>query len=124
MYDYLMDQVKLTMRKTPIRDMVVYFISQLDQNGYLKADLEKLSKEKGIDKVLMLDALTLLQQLDPPGTGARNLQECLILQVQYDSSAPLNAEKILKEDFEDFTNRKWSKIAKSTAFQLGTCKNS
>ena len=107
LYDYLMDQVKLTMRKTPIRDMVVYFISQLDQNGYLKADLEKLSKEKGIDKVLMLDALTLLQQLDPPGTGARNLQECLILQVQYDSSAPLNAEKILKEDFEDFTNRKW-----------------
>ena len=119
LYDYLMDQVKLTMRKTPIRDMVVYFISQLDQNGYLKADLEKLSKEKGIDKVLMLDALTLLQQLDPPGTGARNLQECLILQVQYDSSAPLNAEKILKEDFEDFTNRKWSKIAKKHCISIG-----
>lgn len=118
LYDYLMDQVKLTMRKTPIRDMVVYFISQLDQNGYLKADLEKLSKEKGIDKVLMLDALTLLQQLDPPGTGARNLQECLILQVQYDSSAPLNAEKILKEDFEDFTNRKWSKIAKKHCISI------
>ena len=119
LYDYLMDQVKLTMRKTPIRDMVVYFISQLDQNGYLKADLEKLSKEKGIDKVLMLDALTLLQQLDPPGTGAINLQECLILQVQYDSSAPLNAEKILKEDFEDFTNRKWSKIAKKHCISIG-----
>lgn len=118
LYDYLMDQVKLTMRKTPIRDMVVYFISQLDQNGYLKADLEKLSKEKGIDKVLMLDALTLLQQLDPPGTGARNLQECLILQVQYDSSAPLNAEKILKEDFEDFANRKWSKIAKKHCISI------
>lgn len=118
LYDYLMDQVKLTMRKTPIRDMVVYFISQLDQNGYLKADLEKLSKEKGIDKVLMLDALTLLQQLDPPGTGARNLQECLILQVQYDSSAPLNAEKILKEDFEDFTNCKWSKIAKKHCISI------
>lgn len=118
LYDYLMDQVKLTMRKTPIRDMVVYFISQLDQNGYLKADLEKLSKEKGIDKVLMIDALTLLQQLDPPGTGARNLQECLILQVQYDSSAPLNAEKILKEDFEDFTNRKWSKIAKKHCISI------
>lgn len=118
LYDYLMDQVKLTMRKTPIRDMVVYFISQLDQNGYLKADLEKLSKEKGIDKVLMLDALTLLQQLDPPGTGARNLQECLILQVQYDSSAPLNAEKIIKEDFEDFTNRKWSKIAKKHCISI------
>ena len=118
LYDYLMDQVKLTMRKTPIRDMVVYFISQLDQNGYLKADLEKLLKEKGIDKVLMLDALTLLQQLDPPGTGARNLQECLILQVQYDSSAPLNAEKILKEDFEDFTNRKWSKIAKKHCISI------
>lgn len=118
LYDYLMDQVNLTMRKTPIRDMVVYFISQLDQNGYLKADLEKLSKEKGIDKVLMLDALTLLQQLDPLGTGARNLQECLILQVQYDSSAPLNAEKILKEDFEDFTNRKWSKIAKKHCISI------
>ena len=42
----------------------------------------------------------------------------MILQVQYDSSAPLNAEKILKEDFEDFTNRKWSKIAKKHCISI------
>lgn len=111
LYDYLMDQVRLTMRKTPIRDMVVHLVSQLDRNGYLEVDLKKLADERHVDEILVLDALTLLQQLDPPGVGARNLQECLVLQTQYDESAPPHAEEILRNDFEDFTDRNWRKVA-------------
>ena len=109
--DYLLDQVRLTMRKTPIRTMVVYFIENLDDNGYLTLDLEHLITKDKLDKTLVMDALTLLQQLDPPGIGARNLQECLILQTEFDKNAPSFTLTILKNDFEDFINKKWDKIA-------------
>ena len=109
--DYLLDQVRLTMRKTPIRTMVVYFIENLDDNGYLTLDLERLITKDELDKTLVMDALTLLQQLDPPGIGARNLQECLILQTEFDKNAPSFTLTILKNDFEDFINKKWDKIA-------------
>lgn len=109
--DYLLDQVRLTMRKTPIRTMVAYFIENLDDNGYLTLDLEHLITKDKLDKTLVMDALTLLQQLDPPGIGARNLQECLILQTEFDKNAPSFTLTILKNDFEDFINKKWDKIA-------------
>ncbi len=77
LFDYLLDQVNLTMRKTVLRDWVVYFVQNLDQNGYLKLDTKKLVRDKKIDQTTLDDALTLLWRLDPPGVGARDLQECL-----------------------------------------------
>lgn len=118
LFDYLMDQVNLTMRDTPIKELVIYLISLLDSNGYLNVDLNKLIKTEKIDKTVMLDALTLLQQLDPPGVGARNLQECLILQIQYDEHAPAQAEDILSNDFKAFTERNWGEIAKKYQITL------
>ena len=44
LFDYLMDQVNLTMRDTPIKELVIYLISLLDSNGYLNVDLNKLIK--------------------------------------------------------------------------------
>nr|WP_321316116.1 RNA polymerase factor sigma-54 [uncultured Ligilactobacillus sp.] len=110
--DYLLEQVHLTMRNTPIRTLVIYFIENLDDNGYLSIDIDKLYKEQKFNKTLVLDALTLLQRLDPPGIGARDLQECLILQTQDNPSAPQLALPILQNDFIDFTEKKWNKLAK------------
>ncbi|MGX5378024.1 RNA polymerase factor sigma-54 [Ligilactobacillus sp. LYQ135] len=110
--DYLLDQVHLTMRDTPIRTMVIYLIENLDDNGYLNLNFNDLYEKQKFDKVLVEDALTLLQQLDPPGIGARNLQECLLLQTESDDFAPVLAYPILKNDFADFTEKKWDKIAK------------
>lgn len=109
--DYLIEQVHLTMRNTPIRTMVIYLIENLDENGYLSINIEDLYQEQKFDKNLVLDALTLLQQLDPPGIGARNLQECLILQTEYDSNAPKLALPILKNDFQKFTAKDWKFLA-------------
>src|SRR5699024_10099998 len=89
LFDYLLDQVHLTMRKTPLRGWVIFLVDHLDSNGYLDLDLDQLLESDLIDKTTLIDALTLLQNLDPPGVGARNLQECLILQARDDKDAPL-----------------------------------
>lgn len=108
--DYLLSQVKLTMRRTYIRGWVIFLIDQLDQNGYLKADLDLICNKTKVDQTTLLDALTLLQQLDPPGVGARNLQECILLQIQADQSAPKLAYQVIDQHFDEFVEHDWSSI--------------
>ena len=117
--DYLLDQVHLTMRKTPLRGWVIFLIEHLDSNGYLDLDLEQLLTSDLLDEITLIDALTLLQELDPPGVGARNLQECLLLQIQHDRFAPLGAEEVISSDFETFVDRKWQPLAKKYDLTLG-----
>lgn len=100
LFDNLLEQVQLTMRKTPLRALVVYLIEQLDPRGYLPVSNEEIKAELGITDVMLADAMTLLQRLDPPGVGAHNLQECLLLQVQADESlVPAGVKAILSDQF-------------------------
>lgn len=115
LYDYLLSQVHLTMRKTNLRSWVIYLIGQLDENGYLKIDLGKLIRKTGVDYITMMDALTLLQQLDPPGVGARSLQECLLLQIQNIEDAPIEAQLIVENEFVSLVEQNWEKIAANLA---------
>lgn len=62
--------------------------------------------------------MTLLQQLDPPGVGARNLQECLMLQTEQDDYAPDLAYLLLEESFDAIAKRKFEQIAKSYQISL------
>ena len=66
----------------------------------------------------MLDALTLIQQLEPAGVGARSLQECLMLQTERDDYAPELAYIVLEECFEELVERKWKEIAQRFSVDL------
>lgn len=59
----------------------VYLVHCLNSAGYLDCPLDELAKECGCTLFDMEQALFVLQTLDPPGTGARNLSECLLLQL-------------------------------------------
>lgn len=113
LFEYLLDQVQLTMRKTPLRDLVVYLIEQLDPNGYLTISDEEVYQEvDDVTPIMLLDAKTLLHQLDPPGIGAKDLQECLYLQAEAD-----NADKavmsLLSDNFDLFTRHEWKKLRRA-----------
>lgn len=118
LFDYLMDQVNLTMRKTILRDWVVYFIQNLDQNGYLKLDTAQLVAAGKLDQTTLDDALTLLWRLDPPGVGARDLRECLLLQLENESGRTDLAYRIVCDDFEALVQHAWKKIAKKYGLSL------
>lgn len=113
LFEFLLEQIHLTMRDTYLRELVLLLTENIDDNGYLKIDLVEVAKSVGAEEIQMLDALTLLQQLDPPGVGARNLQECLMLQIERDDRAPNMAYVIMEEEFENFANRKWKEITKN-----------
>lgn len=111
LFEYLIEQIHLNYRDTYLRQLIIFLVEFIDVNGYLSIDLEDAAEKTGADFIQMLDALTLLQQLDPAGVGARNLQECLMLQTERDDQAPELAYIVLEECFEAFAERKWKKIA-------------
>lgn len=96
-------------------------IGNLDESGYLNRDLEaivddlafSMNVEASEEEVLTI--LHLIQELDPAGVGARNLQECLLLQINRKQDGDIvryTAKKILEDFFEEFTKKHYDKIAK------------
>lgn len=64
-----------------------YIIGNLDSRGYWTEDLESTAKAFGVPEQVVLNALKQVQQLEPAGVGARDLKECLLLQLERDDGA-------------------------------------
>ncbi|WP_312541848.1 RNA polymerase factor sigma-54 [Enterococcus sp.] len=118
LFEYLIDQVHLNYRDTFLRTIVLFLVESIDLNGFLTIDLAQAAQQMGASPIQVLDALTLIQQLDPAGVGARDLRECLMLQTERDDYAPPLAYIILEEYFDDLAGRKWEKIAKGLQIAL------
>lgn len=111
LYDHLKEQVEMLYRPTYLRELIFWWINQLDHRGYVTATVEEAVEETGSTAVELVDALTLLQQLDPAGIGARSLKECLMLQTERLDFSPATAYIILEENFERLTEKKWKELA-------------
>lgn len=100
------------------REIASYLIGSLDDDGYLRTDLEslvdnlafKLNIESSVEELEQV--LRVVQELEPVGIGARDLQECLLLQIRSKQPNPVRktAERILKDFFNEFTKRHYQKI--------------
>jgi RNA polymerase sigma-54 factor len=84
-------------------------IGNVDEDGYLSIEPILISDRMEIEEEDVVSVLKQIQTLDPPGIGARNLQECLLSQVD---NAPENMliRNILEIHYDDFANRKYEKI--------------
>lgn len=98
------------------RSIAVFIIGSLDDDGYLRRDLESLSYDILLrlnietDEQELENILKIIQEFDPAGVGARDLQECLLLQLHPKNEAQERARTILSEYFQEFTKKHYSKI--------------
>jgi len=99
--------------------IINYMIGQLDENGYLEMDEKEVAHRFKVSSSDVDRLVELLQQLDPPGVGARSVGECFLLQLRRRNEADSVAEKILKDHFQDFIAGKWQKLTKITGFSFG-----
>lgn len=111
LFTFLKEQIELLYRPTFLRELLFWWVNQLDHKGYVTTSLDEAVKETQATEVQLIDALTLLQQLDPPGIGARSLQENLMLQTERLDWSPQMAYLILEEQFEALTQKKWGYLA-------------
>lgn len=95
-----------------------FIIGSLDDDGYLRRNIDSIvddlsfraNVETNEEEVLQM--LKIVQEFEPVGVGARDLRECLLLQIRTMKKSPAvdNAAKILKNHFNEFTNKHFQKI--------------
>lgn len=98
--------------------VAAFVIGSLDDDGYLRRSIDSLvddiSFRAGIetDEDEVLEMLAVIQEFEPLGVGARDLRECLLLQIRHCRKSPAveNAVKILESHFSDFTGKHFQKI--------------
>ena len=99
--------------------LVKYLINSLDSNGFLSRDLFSISSDLlisdnlDISEVKMLNALNVLQNLEPIGVGSNSLQECLLIQLKKLYPENKLALKIITEFYAQFSNKNFENIIKN-----------
>jgi RNA polymerase sigma-54 factor len=91
-----------------------YIIGSVNKDGYLNYPIEEIARELNVDVPMAERVLRVVQQLDPPGIAARNLQECLLIQLaQRDHPEKVQLTvRMIKETYEDFLNKRYEVIAR------------
>lgn len=110
-YDQIIRQIHMNYRDTFLRTMILFLANYLDENGFLAVTLEEAAEMSGGTPIELLDALTLLQQLEPAGVGARDMRECFMLQCERIETAPPLAYLVLEECYDELMGRKWQEIS-------------
>ncbi len=114
----LMDQLGFRNLTEHQHAVAAFIIGSLDDDGYLRRSIESLVDDlafrAGIEtnEQEVLEMLKIIQDFDPAGVGARDLRECLLLQIKPMKQTPevVNATRILKDYFTEFTNKHFQKI--------------
>jgi RNA polymerase sigma-54 factor len=120
--DHLLEQLHLTSLAPDEMEIGEYILWCLDDAGYLSGDIDSIVEHFGTSEEKVLKVLKVIQRFDPVGIGSRNLQECLLIQLMENFSEDQNASRLVTECFEDFTNKRYEKIAKKLEISLDEVK--
>ena len=97
----------------PLQESVTaMMIGNMDKNGYLQLAIEDVAFQSGQDLELVDSALRRIQSLDPPGVGARDLRECLLLQLNAEAQGDSIAARIVRDHLDLLEAKRYDKLAK------------
>ena len=113
-----LSELNLTDKQKDVAEEIIW---NLDQNGYLALDLILVADRFNISEQNAEKVLRKVQQLDPPGIGARNLQECLLLQLNKKNQE--YHRKIVKDHFDLFINHNYDSILKILSLKKDQLEN-
>jgi RNA polymerase sigma-54 factor len=113
LFDHLLWQLKLS--RVTEQEILVgsEIIGNIDEEGYLRSTLADIAQICSVDEPFVESVLKKVQEFDPIGVGARNLQECLLLQVKQLGMEGSVVEALLRDHLKDLELRKYKLIAKS-----------
>ena len=113
--DHLVWQLRLSPLSEKEIEAAEMIVGNLNEDGYVDCSLEEIAHACGMEVSFIEQVLSRVQELDPPGVAARNLQECLILQARRLGVGNTMVEAILKDHMKELEKRRYDIIAK----QLG-----
>src|ERR1700737_3603940 len=111
--DHLMWQLSVTICSDTVTELVENIIGNLDENGYLTASMEELAQQDKYSQDDLDDALGVVQDFDPIGVGARDLRECLLLQLKAFDPQNILAQQIVSEHLKQVQSNQLKEIARA-----------
>ncbi|MDR1778376.1 MAG: RNA polymerase factor sigma-54 [Clostridiales Family XIII bacterium] len=111
--EYLLEQLGLAKGEAPDLAVAAYIIESLDTKGYMTQTAEEISRELCVPLSLVEETIACIQKFDPPGVCARDLAECLLLQMERLGMSDPIAERIVREHLTDLASNKIGVIAKA-----------
>ncbi|GIW40180.1 MAG: RNA polymerase sigma-54 factor [Candidatus Binatia bacterium] len=112
--DYLLEQLRMQHLDEAEEAAVSLILGNLDKNGYLQSSTEDIAFQSRQDLEVVERALERVQSLDPPGVGARNLRECLLLQLRASGLEGSLADRIVREHLDLLEAKRYDRIARET----------
>lgn len=115
---YLMQQLNTYRLDEEAFEIALFLVGSVDESGYIRRDLEDIVDDLAFtqniytDKSRVEKVLRLVQELDPAGVGARNLQECLLIQLKRKEETPsvMIAKRLMEESFDAFSKKHYQKL--------------
>jgi RNA polymerase sigma-54 factor len=116
--DHLEEQLRFVTEDEAVRRIGAEIIGNLDEDGYLRAELDELAQRCQATVEEVARVLTLVQGFDPPGVAARSIQECLLIQLKADPNPDPVSVEIVEQYFEDLSRRRYPDIARALKLPL------
>ena len=111
--DHLLWQLSVSICSEQVRKIAEMIIGNLDENGYLTETLEAIAENNGFAMDDVEEALAVVQEFDPPGVGARDLRECLLLQLKLVDPQNTLAQQVISDHLKSLQNNQLREIARA-----------
>jgi RNA polymerase sigma-54 factor len=116
--DHLDEQLRFTVEDPDVRRIGTEIIGNLDEDGYLRAEIEEIAERCAAPPTEVEKVLTMVQGFDPPGVAARSIQECLLLQLRTDPNPDPVSVEIVEQYFDDLSRRRYPDMARALKLPL------
>ena len=121
--DQLISQLRIVTDDEQTIAIGDYIVGSLDESGYLTCDLEEIAQTFNVSVEEVDKVLEIIQTFDPPGVGARNLRECLLIQLKAKGEEDTIAATIIRDHFEEFKQKKYLEISKKLKISVQEIQN-
>ncbi len=111
--EHLMWQVKMSGFNEEEEYLAGLLVSYIDDDGYLKSPITQIAEEEQIDPEELESMVPFIHEFDPPGVGARNLKECLLVQAKHLEEDTHDLVYLLKNHLKDLEKKNYPAIAKA-----------
>lgn len=131
LHDHLLVQLRLSSGNEEEKEIGLMIIGNIDEDGYLRSSIEEIAQAAGVSVKKVDSVLSLIQTFDPVGVAARDLQECLLIQLRHLHTVPVGngstrssihpvslSVLIIKDHLQALQKRRYSTIAKAIGKSL------
>jgi RNA polymerase sigma-54 factor len=112
--EHLMEQIRVSEVTEEQRPLAEILVGNIDDYGYLKATIEEMSYSTAVPQEKFLEVLKIIQSFHPPGVGASDLRECLLIQMQRLGKQKTLEYKIVHDYMDALGKRRMPEIARGT----------